>query len=64
MVDTTQESGAPAADLADAERMMATAAACGGVLAGFGLDPSEALATVEAAGDQMRAALERLVAGE
>ena len=64
MVDFKPRHDVPTADLADAERMMATAAACGGVLAGFGLDPSEALATVEAAGEQMRTALERLAAGE
>lgn len=64
MVDTTQEAGTPAADLAAAAQTIDVAAVCGGVLAGFGLDPSEALATVEAAGKQMRTALERLAAGE
>ncbi|WP_346007157.1 hypothetical protein [Janibacter terrae] len=60
MVDFT----APDADLADAEQALDAAAVGGGILAGFGLDPTAAHATIEAAGEQMRYALERLAAGE
>lgn len=65
MADRTHGSAATTtAELADAEQAMAAAAARAGILEGFGLDPTQAEAAVSEASEQMRAALDRLAAGQ